>query len=75
MKLKHSIDNFFWFKQNMLLCLFIYAALSNLYEFNDGEDQNRWRYVKWYESGGVRNRPKLKWFFHGWFKMVLSLCS
>ena len=37
------------------------------YEFNDGEDQEAGgeMLVKWYETGGVENRPALMRFIHG----------
>ena len=41
------------------------------YEFNDGEDQEKGgdMLVKWYESGGVENRPET-YEVHSWAFMI-----
>ena len=50
------------------------------YEFNDGEDQEAGddMLVKWYETGGVENRPENyevhSWVFHD-SEWDWSLCS
>ena len=46
------------------------------YEFNDGEDQEVGgeMLVKWYESGGVENRPE-NYEVHSWVFMINNGCG